>query len=40
MSFKTVDEAESIVGQKYKGYELKIIYRDGEEIIKGRRYRS
>jgi Uncharacterized protein conserved in bacteria len=34
MSFKTVDEAESIVGQKYKGYELKIIYRDGEEIIK------
>ena len=30
MSFKTLDEAEQIVGEKYKGYEIVVKYRDGE----------
>lgn len=34
MSFKTLDEAEQIVGEKYKGYEIVIKYRDGESIVK------
>ena len=34
MSFKTVDEAVQIVGQKYKGYEIDIKYRDSDHVIK------
>lgn len=34
MSFKTLDEAEQIVGEKYKGYEILVKYRDGESTIK------
>lgn len=34
MSFKSVDSAENLVGEKYRTYEMTIKYRDGEEKVK------